>query len=156
MLALPSEVLFMADDSFKIVGLLALFGGATQLVTYALQRTRARGAGGWQQVPGTVTASDVVPRGEDYSADVTYDYVVYGRRFTGTRRDFQALTRTTRDEALARARRWQVGQAVAVFVNPANPFESVLDPIAHLDEASYLIKLGVALIVAGVAVLLFG
>lgn len=146
----------MSHGNFKIVGLLSLFGGAAQLVSYALQRSRARGAGGWRQVPGTVTASDVVPWVEDYSANVTYDYVVHGRRFTGTRCDFRMLTRTARDEALKRARRWQVGQAVAVFVNPANPFESVLDPFGHLDEASNLIQLGVGLIVAGVVVLLFG
>ena len=64
-----------------------------------------------------------------YESEVAYEYEVGGRRVQSTRLDFHPPDEPTIDRARAEAvtDRYPVGQAVAVFYDPANPSNATLD-----------------------------
>ena len=85
----------------------------------------------WRRVPGTVNEVAIERHlktgGADrFSARVDYKFVFEG----SVRRASQGFGRTTidRDEAVSYGRPYTAGQAVDVFVDPADPRRSTLTP----------------------------
>lgn len=110
---------------YGIIGVLFLaqFGG--QAVNYITTI-------GWQQVPGTIVASEVEDAwdttGERYAGRVLYTYEVDGVTYEGTQLDLRSsLYVGNREDAEELLIPYPVGAAVMPYVDPANPTRAVLD-----------------------------
>ena len=109
----------------------------------------------WRRVQGTVTESQVDQRAArsnerqwDYKAIIHYRYEVDGRPYAGTQRRFpEPGYSTTEAPETEIAARYPAGSPVWVYVNPANPAESVLETGRHWTVwAGIGLALAVALI----------
>ena len=116
----------------------------------------SRSAHGWDAVEGVVSSSAVVRSGQPRSssprfhADVEYRYAVGGTPYTGTRVSFDPAPGVVREAAEALVReRYRPGAAVTVYVDPAEPSNSVLERsgggLALVFAALGALLLGVAL-----------
>lgn len=123
------------------VVILAAMGAVAALIAVAIQR-HARQARKWPAVKGTVVTSGLEKfraasadgrRGAMmFKAKIGYTYRFNGVDYTGTVASLGGQVASTSDGAVRRwARRYEDGQAVDVYVNPANPSESVLEPRAR-------------------------
>lgn len=110
--------------AYGVVGVLLLgqFGG--QAVNY-LQSM------GWEQVPGTIIASEVVDEwdttGERYTGRVIYTYEVDGVMYEGDQLDLRGTTYLGNEEdAEELLTPYPVGGSVMPYVDPADPTQAVL------------------------------
>ena len=124
-------------------GILLLLGGA---LTFYSARAYARGrsALNWQPVPGDLINLEWHSPGEgsDYPT-VSYQYAFAGKQYEGGRTCFGAASEATRKLIHVNA-----GSKITVFVDPANPKESVLFPGAS-DTAKTCLGIGCGLTVLG-------
>jgi ribosomal protein L21E len=120
---------------------LGAFGAVMALVALAIQR-HARQARHWPTVKGTIATSGLerfrsAPedsrRGQImFKAKISYTYSFNGTGYTGTVASISGEVSSTSDGAVQRwVKRYRDGQTVDVYVNPANPSESVLEPRAR-------------------------
>lgn len=120
---------------------LGAFGAVAALIALAIQR-HARQARHWPTVKGIVATSGLEQfRGAQqengrrgsimFKAKISYAYRFQGTDYTGTVASLGGEVSSTSDRAVQRwVKRYHDGQAVDVYVNPANPAESVLEPRA--------------------------
>lgn len=119
---------------------LGAFGAVAALIALAIQR-HARQARHWPVTRGTVATSGLerfrsaatdTSRGQiRFKARISYTYSFNGVNYTGTVASLGGEVSSTSDRAVQRwVKRYRDGQAVDVYVNPANPSESVLEPRA--------------------------
>jgi ribosomal protein L21E len=120
---------------------LGAFGAVMALVALAIQR-HARQARHWPTVKGTIATSGLErfrSAPEDnrrgrimFKAKISYTYSFNGMDYTGTVASISGEVSSTSDGAVQRwVKRYRDGQTVDVYVNPANPSESVLEPRAR-------------------------
>jgi hypothetical protein len=90
-----------------------------------------RAASAWVETPAVVTASDVRShRGDDsttYRPYIAYAYTVDGQDYEGDRYDFWNVSSSGYDGKAAIVRAHPVGREIRIFVDPANPVESVIN-----------------------------
>jgi hypothetical protein len=121
------------------VALVAL-GAVMALVALAIQR-HARQARHWPVTKGTIATSGLEQfrsarednrRGRImFKAKISYTYSFNGVDYIGTVASLGGEVSSTSDGAVQRwVKRYRDGQTVDVYVNPANPSESVLEPRA--------------------------
>lgn len=119
---------------------LGAFGAVAALIALAIQR-HARQARHWPVTRGTIATSGLerfrsaatdTSRGQiRFKARISYTYSFNGVNYTGTVASLGGEVSSTSDRAVQRwVKRYRDGQSVDVYVNPANPSESVLEPRA--------------------------
>jgi len=113
---------------FVITGAVILFFGVRQI-------QQATASQSWPSVMGVVTVSELGKHtGDDrndsttYSADISYDYLVDDVSYINSAIQFGQVSSS--DPAVARTvlQRYEVGQTVAVYYNPAKPAQAVMEP----------------------------
>ncbi len=87
----------------------------------------------WLPADGQVVSSDVDRHhsskgGTTYRASVAYDYEYEGRTYKGSRIGIMSSRSSDRGAAQRAADRYAAGTKVQVYVNPADPYEAVLEP----------------------------
>lgn len=84
----------------------------------------------WPSVPGKITRSVLVWNDEKPRADLEYEYAIDGATHHGARRLFaqDAGGLQSQSDVQAILKRYPVGAAVPVFVDPADPTLAVLEP----------------------------
>lgn len=110
---------------YVVVGVLLLgqFGG--QALNYLTSM-------GWEQVPGTVTSSEVEDAwdttGDRYAGRVLYTYEVDGVTYEGDQLDLRDVAYVGRQEDAERlVAPYPVGASVMLYVDPADPTRAVLN-----------------------------
>lgn len=144
----------------RLLPLLFILVGAL-IVFFGRQIMRANASTAWPSVTGVVTISELGKhRGDDrndsttYSADISYDYIVNDRDYVNGAVTFGSVQ--TSDPSLARLvlKRYPVGREVAVYYNPANPRDAVLEPGLH-SATWFLPAFGALFFVVGLGVFVF-
>ena len=139
---------------------LALVFGAAGLWLFIVQLrwlTRAMDSSEWRPVEGIIlhsrTWSDADPRTirTGHLPDIRYRYVVDGHEYTGHFTTFRGLEATAR-WAGRWAARFDPGDAVTVYYDPADPARAALEPGAGVTS---FLRLGAPLLVLGIAALLW-
>lgn len=104
--------------------------GAAYLVWVGADVWQARQSLSWTKVDGKVLTAEVQKGGSKigFCLDVTYSYHLDGGTFTGTKRSFGRPSCGSERSANELAKAYVPGAAIDVYVNPANPFKSVLLP----------------------------
>jgi hypothetical protein len=98
----------------------------------------------WPTAPGVITRSDVHQSKSDgktmYSAEISYDFVVEGKLFSGDRITLNSGgTSTSSIKSVKKdLQKYPVDAAVTVYYDPELPNNSVLEPGA--DFFTYMIK----------------
>lgn len=113
---------------FVITGAVILFFGARQM-------QQATASQSWPAVAGVVTVSELGKHlgneendSTSYSADISYDYVVDDTSYINSAIQFGQVSSSDPSVARTVLKRYEVGQAVQVYYNPANPAQAVLEP----------------------------
>ncbi|HEY5706791.1 MAG TPA: DUF3592 domain-containing protein [Terrimicrobiaceae bacterium] len=90
---------------------------------------QARASSAWPQVSGEITHSEITDSDSSYSPLVRYKYSVSDRSFAGERICF-GLDRMFAGYKFAQryTQRYPVGSPVAVYYDPDQPSQSVLEP----------------------------
>lgn len=100
----------------------------------------------------TVTRSHLVEHrgskgGKSYSLDLAYEYVVDGRRYTGTRRRYYDMSTSNRAFWSQIQASLSVGRRVPVSYNPSDPSDAILTPgVEGTDWVRALIVLPLSLL----------
>ncbi|MBK9444164.1 MAG: DUF3592 domain-containing protein [Comamonadaceae bacterium] len=103
----------------------------------------------WHQVPGKIVTSEVEFTREIYRAKIGYRYHFQGMPFEGSGiAPIQAWS-SFRSTAAHFVGKYPVGQEVTVYVNPANPGNTVLEPQQQPIAAITDMLLGIAMGVCG-------
>jgi Protein of unknown function (DUF3592) len=120
---------------FLIVVILAVVGGAFWFANQN-KKKREAAAAGWNSVEGEIVSAEV-RRTHDNDSDggpsyiyeplVAYRYTVNGEAFSGSRVNFSAARHQFPKKAEEVVARYPVGAKVAVYFDPANPRDSVLE-----------------------------
>jgi hypothetical protein len=104
----------------------------------------------WPAVNGTIVESNVATgeqtvkgvRVTKYLTEISYDYAVGGKTFSGGRISFDPSMHVTAESAEAVVNRYPVGSEQPVHYDPADPTQSTLVPgIETTSYAMYLIPL---------------
>ncbi|MDZ7616584.1 MAG: DUF3592 domain-containing protein [Patescibacteria group bacterium] len=110
---------------FTMVGLVV-----TGLVL-VLPVVRVQQAKSWNAVAATVVASRVVTHQDDdgatYSVDVLYEYEIDGRKISSNRYHFSTGSSSGRAAKQAIVNDHPPGKPITAYVNPADPFDAVID-----------------------------
>ena len=137
---------------FAAVGLAVL----KPLVLTPLQKTKD--AQTWHSLPATVVSSKVKSHTSDdsttYSPYIAYRYEVNGEEYLGDRYSFMGGSSSGYEGKAAIVRQYPKGRTFNVYVNPADPAESVINRDASRSLFVGLIPLlffavGVIIIIAG-------
>ncbi len=112
-----------------LIGLAVLSFGARQVL-------KARASEQWPSVPGVVTSAEMSVNsssgsdssGPTYGAEVLYEYEAEGEQRVGDRVEFGEVATGDPADAQSVLDRYPVGAEIAVFVNPEDPLDSVLEP----------------------------
>jgi len=133
---------------------MVLAGVIAPLVGIVL-RSRARRQVGWEAVHGTICAANVRFDGEYYVPQLEYTYSYGGRVLRGTKLKSLAVLVNWASPAERTIRKYPLGSAVTVFVNPESPAEAVLEPGGDpkflpliLIVSAFLLAMGLALFYA--------
>ena len=132
--------------------------GITLMAYTIYQRRKIRASEDWQAATGTITDAKVAVSqssdGTTYSLAVSYEYVVNGSVYTGSRIEFgYARAYMTKKSAEAQLTRYPVQSSVVVYFNPEKPREAVL-----IRKATYTVLyffLGLALLALGLIIVLY-
>ncbi|MCF7849655.1 MAG: DUF3592 domain-containing protein [Kiritimatiellales bacterium] len=132
---------------FVLVGLIAL----KPLFITPLQKTH--NAKTWDSVPATVVSSKVKSHSDDdgttYSVYIAYRYEIDGEEFLGDRYTFMGGSSRGRDSKAGIVRRYPTGRKFNVYVNPVNPFESVIQ--REFTPMMWLGLIPLIFVIAGIA-----
>lgn len=139
---------------FIVAGALMSFFGVRQFM-------QAKASAAWPTVTGVITVAELGKQmgnerdeSTTYSADISYDYLVNDRSYVNGAVSFDGVKSS--DPATARRilKRYPVGKQVAVYYNPNDPQDAVLEPGLH--GGSWFLPLFGALFVAvGVGLFFF-
>ncbi|MDY0169755.1 MAG: DUF3592 domain-containing protein [Thermoguttaceae bacterium] len=117
---------------------------------------RIHNARSWMPVPATVIASRVVShRGDDsttYSVDILYEYEARGRKLRSNRYHFISGSSSGHSSKQAIVDAHPPGRQITVYVNPADPFDSVIH--RGLPSDWWLGLIPVVFCIAGLAMLI--
>jgi len=137
---------------FALFGLIAL----TPIFIIPLQKTNA--AKSWNSVPATVVSSKVKShRGDDsttYSPYIAYRYKVDGEEYLGDQYTFTGGSSSGRGGKEEIVRQYPKGHTFNIYVNPADPTESVIKRDASRSMLIGLIPL--VFVLVGIAVIITG
>jgi hypothetical protein len=121
-------------------------------LTVALAR-RAGVQASWPQIPGVITRSRVT-HGPDIDADIEYEYVHRGRKWTSTTVKSNEVSVNWPGPARHMADKYPVGASVTVFVNPGNPMSAVLEPGGDGHFMPFMMTVGAVMILIGALLML--
>ncbi len=142
--------------SWNVMVGLALFAAAAWAAWLRIKRRRqGQAMSDWQRVEGRVLSHEIA---ESVSTDshgdstrhfeprLTYEYLGSGAKRTGSRAGLDTVSFTSRNKAQAWLDARPVGSAIAVFVNPADPNEAVLDTAVKAEwwVPAFFVALGIA------------
>jgi hypothetical protein len=114
------------------------------LVDYSVALFRASASTSWKTAPGTILSSHAVRgcgKGGSYYPAVQYQYSVGAVQHLGSRLAFGNVGCGAEAQARVTLEQFPVGSSVAVYVNPENPTDSVLQ--THVLEET---KVGLVLV----------
>jgi hypothetical protein len=131
------------------IALIFLVIGIALILKSRRDKQKASASRSWPSTTGRITNSGVsshTSRDSDgdmevsYSISVEYEYAVKGQNFNSRNISFGARnSHRHRSQAEAELANYQVGKTVAVFYNPANPEEAVLERNASGSNALAII-----------------
>jgi hypothetical protein len=139
-----------------------VFLGLGIFLIYRTQQSKKKAqlSQNWPATQGQITDSHVsrsVDTDSDgststaYSAQVAYTYQVLGQAYNGSKIAFGFNpSYSNQSKAQATAARYPVGSAVAVYYDPANPSDAVLERQASGSNVALI--LGIIFIVVGVCI----
>jgi hypothetical protein len=113
---------------------------------------RGRESSSWLKVPGRIHSSSVVVTEGSYSPHVVYSYDVEGISYQNSRVSLALTTYPLHRQAEAIAHRYQPGQQILVFVDPANHRAALLDP--GLNDLFALLFIIASLLVVSLGIFL--
>ena len=126
--------------------------------TFVTPFLRQRAARAWTPVEAVVEQSRVRSHSGDdsttYSVDITYRYRVDGRDYRGDRYHFRSGSSSGYEAKRRVVGAHPPGSSVRVYVNPADPFDSVI--VRDMGVAIYLGLLPLLFAVVGGLVMVFG
>ena len=139
----------IADTSTSTFGMLAATIAGTVSTVYGLSQVReATASASWPTTQGRITDSALVegrPSGRivqvaRYRAAVTYTYTAEGKQRVGSRVFVEDVSEgyESAHNARLRQRRYDVGATVMVYVDPADPSRSLLEPGATWAHWKYV------------------
>lgn len=82
----------------------------------------------WHKATATILSSDVRFDGELYQPEIEYEFEYQGIRRTGSKVRSNLVSSNFKRGALCVCERYPAGQEVPVYINPADPDRSVLEP----------------------------
>lgn len=135
----------------------ALFVAAGYIVAFYFGKPildQAHASKTWPSVSGTVTHSEVVTRRSkgkvQYSSKVAYRYAVEGREFTCDNVWFGGHSSSNSSGSASQTvKKYPTGAEIAVFYEPSNPANAVLEPGTRWQ--SYLVfAIGVIFLAVGI------
>jgi hypothetical protein len=142
--------------------LLLVFGAGGAFAIYQSRKNlkQADASQGWPATTGRITDAHVNhststdsdgDSSDSYSAQVSYEYQALGQPHTGTRISFGfAKSYNSRHQAENELARYPLGAQVAVYYNPSNPAEVVLERKAGGSTLGTV--LGVLFIILGLCI----
>ncbi|TDA67092.1 MAG: DUF3592 domain-containing protein [Chloroflexi bacterium] len=148
----------IAIACFGVFALVFTVVGIIMIVRSRQDKNKLQQSLSWPSVDGTVLESRVItsPSTDDdggvdtYRPYVKYEYEVGGTKYTHDKMRLGMVFSTsklkTSQEAVVR---YPVGRAVKVFVNPANPADSVLE---QKGSSTATLIIGIVLLVIGLCV----
>jgi hypothetical protein len=116
-------------------------------------KARARRQHEWDRVDGTIVSSAAELYGDAYAPAIEYVYTHKGREFRGTRVRSLEVLFNWRGPSARTALRFPKGSSVTVYVNPASPYDAVLEPGGDRWAVALFFILGGIPIVIGAALL---
>ena len=157
----PARPLGIEDSALSVssgtfVGGALVFGSVSAVVVAAFLRSRGRKQLSWEGVDGTITAARVTFDGEYYRPEIEYSYSYDGRALRGEKvRSFPLLV-NWKGPARRVVAKYPPGSVVKVFVNPENPFESVLERGGDSRFLVLLLFIAAVFLIVGLALLKSG
>lgn len=136
-----------------MVAVSLLLSGIGLAVYVAAKSRRAQQELLWPKVPGTISRSVVELHGEYFRAIIEYAYVYGDRKYMGDTVRSGDLLYNWAGPAERLCARFPEGTSVDVYIDPANPSQSVLIPGGNRFGRRVMMLISVALIVAGLATL---
>jgi hypothetical protein len=130
-----------------------LLGVMGALLGIFLER-RARKQFGWDAAPGTICSSRV-QGGEFYEPEIEYTYSYRGRPFRATNVRSFGMWPNWRGPAQRVVDRYPPGLQVTVFVNPENPWDSVLERGADPYFLPFVLSISGLLLIFGLSRIIF-
>lgn len=128
----------MSFDALTLCEILLFALGLACVLLAVYYRRKRLKALSWPSVPGKVINSSVLIRTQEDSGDaittylpqIQYEYQINGNSYVSNVWRFGVGFATSFREWEARSavERYPTGSAIAVFFNPANPAEAVLEP----------------------------
>jgi hypothetical protein len=116
----------------RIVGTVFIIVGSLLTYLFMIRPTLAiREAANWQETPCTITSSKVATsrgskNGTTYSIDIHYEYLVDGEKILGDRYNFDTGSSSGQDWRRKIVNAHPPGRKTVCYVNPADPYDSVL------------------------------
>jgi hypothetical protein len=137
------------------IGILIIAVGASIILYQIYLFIKTRSSKNWEVTEGEIISSDVETfnitneDGKTYRAEVSYKYSILGKQHISSRIFFGDKIRTGfKGQALKLVNKYVIGSKVAVYYNPRNVEESVLE-----TGVSFTIY---ALLITGISAILFG
>lgn len=106
----------------------ALIAGVTALCSLFWVRSRFKKEYSWAQERGVIIESEVKWGWDTYRTQVRYEYTFKSRTFVGTTIRSGEITYNWPGSAKDLNARYPKDSRVTVYVNPHNPWDSVLEP----------------------------
>jgi hypothetical protein len=136
----------------RIIGAVFIIIGSSLAYVFMIRPTLAiREAASWQETPCTITSSKVEAsrgnkNGTTYSIEIHYEYFVDGEKILGDRYNFDTGSSSGHDWRRKIVQDHPPGHQTVCYVNPADPYESVLVRDTSMSRWWGLIPLFFALI----------
>jgi hypothetical protein len=116
-------------------------------------KARARRQHDWDRVDGTIISSAAKLYADVYAPAIEYVYIHKAREFRGTRVRSLEVLFNWRGPSARTALRFQKGSSVTVYVNPASPYDAVLEPGGDRWALTFFFTLGCIPIVIGALII---
>lgn len=136
-------------------------GGLIFLTAYVVQQIKANAAKAWPTVPGTVLSAGLNAQtsfrssgssSTTYAPNVIYDYSLMGQKYTGNQLAFGNVYYDY-PTAARKVVKYSPGMVVAVYYDPDNPANAVLETRSF--AAGILLLMGIVFLLVGILSFIF-
>jgi hypothetical protein len=129
--------------------LFGVIGALSGAIAWSLARKQLE----WEPVEGSVCVSDVQFNSDFYQPRIEYTYSYRGRAFRGQKVRSFSLMVNWRGPAQRDVARYPLGSTVTVFVNPANPWDPVLERGGDRRFLVFILSVSAILLMMGLLAL---
>lgn len=138
------------------VGWLLIAIGLATVFLAIYFRSRALAQNEWNRVCGAVIRARVQFDGEYFDPVIEYRYELRGRPYVGNKVRSLMISVNWCGPSQSSVESYPVGMPVVVFVNPNDPFDSVLEPGGDEKFFPFIVTIASVLLLVGVWLLASG